>query len=131
MKGFSKSLRIFTFYYLPLIIWCGLIFYLSSRPVFDVSTSSFIDYWTHQLAHLVEFAILGIFSFRVVNLRHDSHQSAKKAFLLSFFYGIFDEIHQLFVPTRSFKIMDIVFDGLGALIGIWVIIVKNQRQKKL
>ena len=32
-------------------------------------------------------------------------------------YGLFDEVHQLFVPTRTFQLIDIVIDFLGAIVG--------------
>ena len=36
-------------------------------------------------------------------------------------YGVIDEIHQLYVPGRSFDWMDIAADALGALVAIVVL----------
>ena len=37
--------------------------------------------------------------------------------LFASLYGISDEVHQLFVPGRTFSIQDMMADGLGALAG--------------
>jgi len=31
-------------------------------------------------------------------------------------YGLFDEIHQLFVPERTFEVLDLVADAVGATV---------------
>jgi len=35
-------------------------------------------------------------------------------------YGLFDEIHQIFIPGRYFEWLDFLSDLIGALIGIMV-----------
>jgi len=36
------------------------------------------------------------------------------------FYGISDEIHQYYVPSRNADILDVIADILGALCGVYL-----------
>jgi len=49
--------------------------------------------------------------------------------LLVLLYALFDEIHQHFVPVRTFQLQDLLVDGLGACLGL--IILQEQRLVKL
>lgn len=48
--------------------------------------------------------------------------------LLTCLYGLSDETHQLFVPTRSFQIKDLLVDVGGATMGY--LAVKKGGEKK-
>jgi VanZ family protein len=54
------------------------------------------------------------------------------AFLIAAGYGIFDEVHQLFVPGRSGDVFDWFADASGSVVGIaacwlWGIIASRHR----
>ncbi|MBU0475511.1 MAG: VanZ family protein, partial [Bacteroidetes bacterium] len=52
-------------------------------------------------------------------------------FLIVLFYGLFDEVHQIFIPGRFFDWWDLVANGVGSLLGIIlvkVIIIFNQKK---
>ncbi len=53
--------------------------------------------------------------------------------LISITYGILDEIHQFFVPTRYFDVKDILFDVIGAILGIvlYLIVFYLNKTRKL
>ena len=101
--------------YLPLIVWCLTIFFLSNSDQPDVGTT----YWTNlvakKLAHIVEYAILGLLSYRALN------KSKIKALIFVLLYGISDEIHQSLVPGREPRIRDIFIDVIGGFIGLWIV----------
>ena len=40
------------------------------------------------------------------------------AILLGIFYGIADEIHQMFVPGRISSISDVIMDSIGSVFGV-------------
>jgi len=40
--------------------------------------------------------------------------------LISIGYGILDEIHQYFIPYRWFDYKDIIYDVIGAILGVIV-----------
>lgn len=75
-----------------------------------------------KLAHMTEYAILAIalyIPFYVYGKR------GRKIILwsetLCIIYAITDEIHQLFVPGRSGQFVDVFIDGIGGLIGCFII----------
>ncbi|MFD2805436.1 VanZ family protein [Litchfieldia salsa] len=71
---------------------------------------------TLEMAHLIMFGIL--YLFIVLALLTFGKLTRKKeiyALIIAITYSITDEIHQYYVPYRSFSIIDIVKN----LIGIW------------
>ena len=121
--------------FLPPILWALLIFILSSRP----NPISFLPYETiweieHTrilgvrgdnilwgLGHAFAYAVLAFLVVRAFSFYRDpTSRLFWAAFAVCFLYGISDEIHQLFVPGRGFQYIDILMDGVGALIGLTV-----------
>ena len=102
--------------WLPVIFWCGLIFYLSSVPNLKAAKNPFWDEIIRSGAHLIFYGILYVLFFRALNF-----QKEKKVFWWPLFfaclYGLSDEIHQHFVPTRTFQLKDLSVDFSGAILG--------------
>jgi VanZ family protein len=78
-----------------------------------------------ELAHLFEFGIL----FVLIILAFLSNGQLNKwkenvAVIISILYGIIDEIHQIYVPFRSFSLIDLLKDAIGVWL-IWFIIHKK------
>ena len=42
--------------------------------------------------------------------------------VLAIGYGLFDEIHQSFVPTRTFQVVDLVLNSAGAILGLLAVV---------
>ena len=112
------------FYWVPTLTWMGIIFYFSSRYSVHVSDSFAIQFIIFKSLHLIEYATLYILTYR--SLRNTTSlldwQSRYHAFMIALFYGMSDEIHQVFVPTREGHIRDVIIDGMGitiAFIYIW------------
>ncbi len=69
-------------------------------------------------AHFTIYFILGLLllsfikEFRVLN-----YKSLLLAIIIAFLYACSDEVHQLFVNGRSGKILDVLLDTLGAMVG--------------
>lgn len=120
-KGKSKdnkdnnNLKFFFAYWMPLLIYCGFIFYMSSITVFPGGISRVDD----RLKHAAEYLFLGILVFRLVDKTR--YKRLNYLIIISFclLYGVSDEIHQYFVPGRIFSHMDMAFDGLG---GVFVVL---------
>ena len=107
------------FLYLPLGLYWLFIFILTSIPgnqipkLFGVS-----DKIKHFGAYFV-LAILLNFTLYVQNrFPLLSKKSFYFAFLFTLMYGIIDEVHQIFIPGRSFDWWDLVADVVGSLLGI-------------
>ena len=79
----------------------------------------FVENIIRKVAHLTEYAFGGVLVysfFLTYNLKPKTQFIF--AWLFVFIYAITDEIHQLFVPGRSGRIIDVYIDSLGALLGI-------------
>jgi polysaccharide biosynthesis protein VpsQ len=70
-----------------------------------------------EFAHLFEFGIL--YFLLIVALLSYGHLKKWKEVLIisiSVFYGVIDEIHQLYVPFRSFSIIDLIKNTIGVFV---------------
>lgn len=119
--------------WLPVFLWAGLIFYLSSVPNLNSGFAAFWDVFLRKLAHSGEFGILFLLVFRA--LRFGEGISFKKALLWSFaiaiFYAFSDEFHQYFVAERQAKMKDVLIDGLGiALLFLFLISIYLRQSPK-
>ena len=112
-----------------------LIFFLSSQSIFPINPPR-IPY-LDKMCHMTEFAILGFLLIRA--LMHEQSPWVKKnalplAIVITLLFGLSDEFHQLFVPLRRADGLDLLADGLGALIGswgaLWMYWLMDRRQRK-
>lgn len=107
-----KQLPIIFNKYLPLFLWCLLIFFLSSSDQPDVGQTYWTNFIAKKLAHIVEYVILGVLSYRALG------KSKIKALIFVLLYGISDEIHQSLVPSREPRIRDVFIDLIGGVFGL-------------
>lgn len=94
--------------WLPALIIMAFIFVSSSLPGATVSSNGDVDFLAHKLVHFVLYAILTLAFFRAT-------KNIPLSVLLAILYGISDEIHQTYVPTRSGNPQDVLVDSLGAI----------------
>ena len=99
--------------WIPAIIMCVFIFWLSSVSGQDIKKAGLGNEGIHIDGHLGMYFLLGISLYYATG-------NVFYAFVFALFYGITDEIHQLFTPLRSASLFDVFVDGLGAIIGICV-----------
>jgi len=70
--------------------------------------------------HGIFYGIFCLFWLRI--LRHFSKvKRYRYALGVVFLYSLSDEIHQYYVPTRSFQLMDLLIDNLGSFLGIFFV----------
>ena len=102
--------------FIPAILYYALIFILSSLRVKSQVSIPFFD----KGLHLVEFALLGFLLSLGFFLNFGSSVRVKSGLTLAIgiLLGCLDEIHQYFVPERSFEVLDMVADSIGILIGL-------------
>src|SRR3989338_8467706 len=110
-------------YYLPVLIWMGVIFYLYSVPSLAVS-QGLSDLILRKGAHGAEYVFLVTLFYRAfVNTLSFSQKKHSRRYLLllavvlTFLYALSDEWHQTFVPTRNGNLEDLALDSLGILVG--------------
>lgn len=103
------------------IIWMVLIFWGSSIPLKSLPGG---PEYLPILAHFLEYFILS--TLLIVAITGSVSQKPHPftlftAFIVSLFYGISDELHQLYVPGRVTDMLDLAVDGAGALLACFVI----------
>ena len=114
-----KKFFLFIKYWLPVLIWCIIIFYLSNTPNLNSGLGSW-DLILRKIAHITEYSILTILlwrAFKFHNIRRIYNWSGSLAIL----YAISDEVHQSFIPTRNASIYDVLIDVAGVILAIWLI----------
>jgi VanZ family protein len=99
--------------WLPVALWAGLIFGLSSIPHLGTGLGTW-DTILRKGAHVTEYAILAALLVRALGRE-------TPAFLLGVAYAASDEIHQHFVRGRHASPVDVGIDSIGVLIGIVVL----------
>ncbi len=147
-----------------LVLWMGIIFLFShqesggswqlSTPIQDAvfeSTLGKNEYETvkernfarvkighgvRSAAHFLLFAVLGVLSLTaLMTFKMKMWQNVLLAAVWGWLYAVIDEIHQIFVPGRTFQWQDIGVDWLGVVFGVGltfgvVMLVKIKRKKK-
>ncbi len=111
------STRNFFRYWLPLIAYCALIFILSSQPLPEKVP---VFFGVDKVMHAAAWTVLGILCFRAFQSRWSQAKPSAIVALsvvASVLFGISDEFHQSFVPSRTADIRDLVFDFLGSIVG--------------
>jgi VanZ family protein len=130
-------------YWLPVVLWMGLIFSASSDAASSEHSSRILGPLLHWLfpgmlpetvdatvlgirkaAHMTEYALLSLLVWRALRkpARPDPRpwnwKQAGVALAWAIGYAASDEIHQSFVPSRQGQFTDVLFDSTGALLGL-------------
>lgn len=78
-----------------------------------------------KCAHVLEYALMGaliyVLALRIPKIQTPACLPSALAFVITFLYAVTDEIHQIFIPGRGPSVRDVLLDGIGALIGILMI----------
>ncbi len=75
-------------------------------------------------AHFAEYGALGFLLSAVgISFYIKPHINIPVSFCVGALYAVSDEIHQYFVPGRSFQLTDILTDSAGALCGAVLVVV--------
>jgi VanZ family protein len=130
-------------YWLPVLIWMTLVFSASAdaqsyrhssiyfepllRWLFPHMPQSQIEAIHHafrKCCHLTEYAILAWLLWRAIRkpVKNDPRPwlwpEAGLALAIVFLYSASDELHQVFVPTRTGQVSDVLVDTAGGAIGL-------------
>ncbi len=115
--------------WLVAILWAAFIFILSSIPGWKLDFVPPIWGWD-KLAHVVLYAVLGVLILRALGFRRAAFGLA---IIFSVAYGLFDELHQVFVPGRTPSLADLAADAVGSTIGVMLLgkqILRFSRRKQ-
>ena len=84
-----------------------------SRPPIPLGDLSFYH------VHIAAYAGLAALTARATGkgLHDVSWSAVLGAILISALYGVSDEYHQMFVPGRTFDVLDMAADAIGSVVG--------------
>lgn len=152
MKSWRAYNRNFLQYWLPVIIWMGVIFGMSTGMFASDHTSRFIvpllNFLFPRLSpeeialihglirragHVTEYFILGILLFRA--FRSDSPYPWRPRWTLYAIitvvgYAMGDEFHQSFVATRTASIIDVSIDSAGGVLSQVAVMFRHLLRRK-
>ncbi len=115
-------------YWLPVFIYTGLIFYLSSISDLPyVSMIAEMDPRKFSL-HIIEYSV---FSFLLYTAINNTKFMYKRALILTLTVGltigISDELYQSLIPGRRFNPLDILSDEIGVIAGTVIAHIRIRR----
>jgi len=119
MKKFYK-------FWLPVIIWAGIIFTFSAIP--NLKSGLKEDYILRKIAHALEFALLMFLLFRAMKSEGIGiGRAILYSFVIALFYAFSDEFHQLYVKGRQGSLRDVGIDTIGILIAAGLCYIKSSK----
>ena len=141
--------------YGPLVLWILFISFASTNQISASNTSEIlrplllwffpnlsesrlaaVHFLTRKAGHFTEYAVLAFLTRRAfITSSHEFLQRYwfQLGLLLVVIYGLLDEFHQSFVPSRTASVYDSVIDIAGGLTVLLVFrfYVKNRREREI
>ena len=117
MRQSSSKLALIIYYRLPVIALCTFIFWQSSYP--GIISEPLFPH-DDKIFHFGVYALLAILTARALKVEKPFWSLTKIkiiAILFACLYGLSDEIHQAFVPSRCASIHDFLADCAGSIFG--------------
>ena len=110
-------------YWLPPVLWMGVIFILSAQPTLPHHPEALLDLVLKKAGHMMGYGILAFLLWRAFSRGQGalSRSALVAAFVVSVLYAASDEYHQSFVPGRNGTPVDVGFDVVGALVALLVV----------
>lgn len=118
---------------IPLLLYMILIFHVSHHEL-PPTAKDFPDWLMHGICYFVFFFLAWHASYGLAPDRPQTN-NILIALAISVIYGLFDEWHQSFIPSRQASGYDILADGFGASAGAIAAVcihryfLKNRRRK--
>jgi len=116
----KKTTNIITLW-LPVFLWCAVIYYLSSIPSLKSDLPNQWDFIFRKIAHITEYAVLTFLFFRASSQNLNYKKAISYSALFSITYALTDEYHQLFVFGRGGNLGDVFIDSLGVFLAVFLI----------
>jgi VanZ family protein len=139
-------------YWLPVILWMGVMFWMSTGTFSSDHTSRFIVPFlnflfpwlssqdvdmlheaTRKTVHIVEYFILGLLLFRAFrsnSLKVWCPRWTIYALAGTIMYALSDEFHQSFTAARGASLIDVGIDSAGGILSQIIIMLSHLLRKK-
>ena len=105
----------------PVVLWMTLIFVVSAQPTLPAVEDRLLDLVIKKGGHMAAYGVLAGLIWSAVKPVSGKGWLAAVVWLMAVLYAGSDELHQLFVPGRHGSLVDVMIDGLGALIAVIVL----------
>ncbi len=91
------------------LVWAGIIWYLTTLPDFQPSSNSSLSLLLSNGGHFFFFGVLAV----LLPL------ASQVSLSITLLYGLGIELAQHSIPGRSFSLVDLALDGLGAFVFVY------------
>lgn len=92
------------------LVWAGIIIYLTTIPDFHPTSNSFLSALLSNGGHFFFFGVLAL----LIPLAN------RLSLLITILYGLTIELAQRTIPGRSFSLVDLSLDTLGAFVFVYI-----------
>ena len=126
-SGDTKSAQHSSIYFEPLMRWLF--------PSMSQAHIEQLHYAFRKCCHMMEYAVLAVLAWRAIRRpeRNDKRKwrwdEAGLALGLTLLYAASDELHQVFIPSRTGQISDVVVDVLGGVVGLTLLWLAGKKFK--
>jgi VanZ family protein len=122
MSHHEATFRTLFTYWLPVVLWMGVIFWFSAQSSLPSSPDPLIEIITKKTAHGAEYAILALLLLRAfTHGRSFSVRGALLAWVVVVIYAASDEIHQSLTPNRNPSPLDVLIDITGGMLALLIV----------
>lgn len=102
--------------YTPLILYWIVLLFATSVPDNAIPTTGVSDKILHFMAYFVLGVLLNLTLAFQNKYKLLQNKSVIATLILGSMYGIFDEVHQYFIPGRSMELFDLMADFSGLVL---------------
>jgi VanZ family protein len=102
-------------FWLPVLVWAGIIFALSATPNLRVAQAADLDFVLRKAGHMAAFGILAVLLWRALTF-YAVRRAIVWSLMLTVAYAATDEFHQSFISGRHPSPVDVGIDSVGALL---------------
>jgi VanZ family protein len=100
-------------FWLPVLVWAGIIFALSATPNLRVAQAADLDFVLRKAGHMAAFGILAVLLWRALTF-YAVRRAIVWSLMLTVAYAATDEFHQSFTSGRHPSPVDVGIDSVGA-----------------
>jgi VanZ family protein len=115
MTFHATSRRAVALFWLPVLIWAGVIFAFSATPNLRVAQAADVDFVVRKAGHMFVFGVLAVLVWRALASTAVRHAMVW-SWVLTVGYAASDEFHQSFTAGRHPSPVDVGIDSFGALL---------------
>jgi len=105
----------------PWLLWLSLIWIVSSLPSDNLPSYMNKIVGIDKLAHFTQYLILGLLVNRWLKRMNMSGKKSLYMYGFILALALIDELHQIFIPGRSFSVYDMIANGSGLVCGYLIL----------